>query len=177
MLFGAPGILVGDPPSETFLPQSMWVHNPDSGKDPRRFGGIGYKLGSFNPLLFGRMLAKIAHSFAVADQGAHSFRPFLSDLILGKNNSLLSYLVGGELDPSPAVEALHRLHLHCLRPLPRSFIHANKEPLRLLLIVDIRLFAHMGAPQYRVVVGEWKGSVDGAPRDNTSAPNRRPVLK
>jgi hypothetical protein len=153
--FGPPDILLGGPvvlggrPREVFTTgPGVWSYLPNKSdaQHPLRYGGKGFKVGSFQPMLFSRMLAKIAHAFAVADQGQDSFTPYLPALILG-NYETPSYLVGGEAMIPPPFNALHRLHLYCRRVPP------SPE----LLIVDIRLFANFGAPIYRVVVGRWLG--------------------
>ncbi len=113
-------------------------------------------MGSFHLMLFSRMLAKIAHSFAVADQGLDSFIPYLPPLILDDYGTP-SYLVGGEFEISEAIPTLHRLHLHCMYPYATGDAGALAAPQKQFLVVDIRPFANFGAPLYRVVVGQWKG--------------------
>lgn len=103
----------------------------------------GIKLASIRELDFARMLAKIAHTYAVAKCGADSFEPMLLDLILGKQENA-PYLVGG--DPTPAPDEPTVLHDLC--PVfckPASGI--------VYLLVAIRLFAAFGMPRYHVVVG------------------------
>lgn len=147
-MFDGPESLRGLEPRQEFkISESAWAYHPDK-DDPAKatkYGGKGVRIGSFHPMLFSRMLAKIAHSFAVADQGLDSFIPYLPDLILGKYQTP-SFLVGGQMIAPPAINALHRLHLYCAQQQGKQY-----------LIVDIRLFANFGAPLYRVVVGEWKG--------------------
>lgn len=46
---------------------------------------------------FCRLLAKIAHSYAIAELGYRSFKPFLLDIILGKTESC-GYYIGGKYD-------------------------------------------------------------------------------
>ncbi len=94
----------------------------------------------------GRMLAKIGHSFAIAELGIDGFRPFLQPIILGEDVELLSYYVGGS------------------RAIPKSSTNVYEINLvdvtsRLLLrpyhMVSIRLLADVqGMPEYFVVVGE-----------------------
>lgn len=109
-----------------------------------------YQIISFH--LFCRMLAKIAHSFAVATCGLGSFEPFLPDVILGRSLAV-SHYVGGSIDipalPPPAqkVNLDHRLRYGELRS------HNGDR----LLVVGIHLFAVLGAPIYEVIVGSRSG--------------------
>jgi hypothetical protein len=48
------------------------------------------------------MLAKIAHSYAVAELGIDGFKPFLNKIILGANIHHLSHYVGGTRVIPPA---------------------------------------------------------------------------
>jgi hypothetical protein len=47
-----------------------------------------------------RMIAKIAHAFAVADQGLDKFTPLLPDVVLGRSDNLAD-LIGGEMPCPP----------------------------------------------------------------------------
>jgi len=101
-------------------------------------------LGSINILTFCQMLAKIAHSYAIANLGNNAFHPLLLDLILGKSKTP-NYLVGGDdLSKLPVQKnILHDIYLQdCL-----------SNGIMYTLVV-IRLFAFMGMPRYHVVVGE-----------------------
>jgi hypothetical protein len=98
---------------------------------------------------FARMLAKVAHSFAVATPGVDGFKPFLPDMILGRDKDHLPYLIGGDPNtPAPASGCLHQLS-HETR------VVDDKH----LIVARIRLFAGShtegrGMPVYYVVVGE-----------------------
>jgi hypothetical protein len=64
------------------------------------------------PQQFARFLAKIAHSYAVAQLGLTGFRPFLTDLILGRNLERGPEFIGGQREiPQPASGVLHELSL------------------------------------------------------------------
>lgn len=102
-----------------------------------------FELGKFQPFPFARLLAKIAHSFCVADLGLGSFKPKVLDLILGRTDDM-SIFVGGSLGPAPAPDkCLHKLNMEITNINNRNYI-----------VVHIRLFADHGAPAYHVVVGE-----------------------
>jgi hypothetical protein len=86
------------------------------------------------------MIAKIGHSYAVANCGLGSFEPLLTDMILGKYHPI-GHLVGGSFEDEPAEEELHTFALQ------RSTIGTVT-----FLIAIIRLFANLGAPRYHAVV-------------------------
>lgn len=139
----APGLLRGLPPYDTF--EGKLVVRLING-EIRKLSPEGQrvKLGTINTLDLSRMLAKIAHSYAVANLGLRAFRPLLPDLILGRSTTA-SYLVGGDVSiPTPETEpVLHHVYLqNCLTS---GVVYT---------LVAIRLFAFVGMPRYHVVVGE-----------------------
>jgi hypothetical protein len=150
--FDAPDILLGAPPKESFTGKRWhYVNRLEADAMLPLYRAKGFEIGRFHPGLFSRMLAKIAHAFAVANQGPEAFTPFLTDLIL-RGSKTPSYFVGGDLKVPPAVpDVAHTLHLKAVSGEPPGTGIQY-------LVVDIRLFAWLGAPQYRVVVGEWKGA-------------------
>ena len=106
--------------------------------------GVRVKLGSFNLLVFARMLAKIAHSYAVATIGLDAFTPMLPVFILGGDDRA-AYVVGGDVSsfaPSEPEARLHSIHIQGCKNADQEYI-----------LVAIRLFAFAGMPQYHVVVG------------------------
>ena len=70
----------------------------------------------FDSKLFARMLAKIAHSYAMAKLGPHGFRPFLSDLILGKDPIYPAHFVGSAFGVVPETKDRHTVGM---RVIPR----------------------------------------------------------
>jgi hypothetical protein len=98
---------------------------------------------------FYRMLAKIAHSFAVAEYGIDSFIPFLIELIIhGKGSRPTDYYIGSPPQPAPTDRASTPSH-----QLGIDFIGLQHGAW--IGVVTIRLFAHLRAPRYHVVVGEF----------------------
>jgi hypothetical protein len=91
---------------------------------------------------FGRMLAKIAHSYAVASYGLGNFRPLLINTIRGTEHDPTQLVGGSTYKPRP-VNKLHVLKIGWNR-------HAGKD----LLIVRLNLFANLGLPVYFCVAGE-----------------------
>ena len=94
---------------------------------------------------FIRMLAKIAHAHAVSMSmtGYASFTPLLLDVIFSRTNTP-SHWVGGDLEIPPAIDVVHQLTLD-------DDYRANGKR---YVVATIRLFAFLGAPVFRVVVGE-----------------------
>lgn len=114
-----------------------------------RLGGgakpiVGDTVARFDAFSFARMLAKIGHSFAVAELGISSFRPLVLDFLFGRSDKLSS-LVGGSFDEPVLATALHWLRLRD---------HVDFASRRHFIVANIRLFACLGAPTYHVVVGE-----------------------
>jgi hypothetical protein len=98
------------------------------------------------PQQFSRVLAKIAHAYAVARLGVDGFEPFLIDLIHQRNVVRAPEFVGSEPEtPPPASGVVHELGLV-----------ENQN----FVVVRIRLFASSsiqgahGFPVYLVVAGK-----------------------
>lgn len=139
--------LLGRPP---FDPRFDWIPVPymdhDHLKDALRnhaWDGVTAKRMAINE--FARMLAKIGHSFAVAEVGLAAFRPLATDIIRGRASNY-GYLVGGSMDLLPAVKDAgdHELALG---------VRQKSGALNYDVVVSIRLFQQMGSPSYHVVVG------------------------
>jgi hypothetical protein len=107
------------------------------------------------PVEFVRMIAKIAHSYAVAELGPDGFRPYLLDLILGRIPDLNSCLqwIGCEPKAPPPSGDLFSIRWD------KCFFEKNDaaagSPKKQLLMVQFRLFPFFNTPLYHVVVGEW----------------------
>jgi hypothetical protein len=142
--FPAPGIIEGIPPNNNmegllvakFIESEVRKHTEPEGQR--------VKLGAVSVMEFSRMLAKIGHSYAIAELGEQAFRPILSDLILGRSTTP-SYWVGGDASEEPPTTEplLHRIYL-------QNCVTSGIE----YVLVAIRLFAFAGMPRYHVVVGE-----------------------
>ena len=143
LILPPPGILSGEKPHDRMVGE-FWCIRENETAEKFLTPGNGFKLASFNNHLFMQMLAKIGHSYAVAEWGFHSFKPLLLDLIVG-NSQTASYWVGGSGPvQAPDVGGLHRLELK------REMLLATEY-----VVAYVRLFASFGAPEYRIVVGTW----------------------
>ncbi len=109
-----------------------------------------HKISSFSSAIWDnqmltRMLAKIGHSFAVAELGSDNFNPRLLNLIRDGDISAMTLVGGDDMlnDKVRSSAALHELGLGYQRI--GGTVH---------VVARIRLFASSGGPFYSVVVGE-----------------------
>jgi hypothetical protein len=109
-----------------------------------RYGGVAVNISRFHPWPFFRMLAKIGHSYAVAECGADSFAPLLLPIILDRPHALISHYVGGSFDRM----AEHHEDLH------RISLEEREIKGRYYLIAQLDFFSLFGGAHYHVVVGE-----------------------
>jgi hypothetical protein len=125
----------------------FWVADPANYmKNTLADDGSALRIAQFNIHIFCQMLAKIAHSYAVAEWGFHSFRPILLDFII-RNIGDFSRWIGGDMTvTAPEPKGLHRIQAK------REVIMGTEY-----VIVYLTLFCLVGAPEYRIVVGTWKG--------------------
>jgi hypothetical protein len=99
----------------------------------------------------GRMLAKIAHSYAVAELGIEGFTPFLTNIILGVETRYLSHFIGGTREIPSASSDVYEVNLSTI----------ERTGHRPLFMVAIRLLSDVqGMPEYRVVVGQHRGGAN-----------------
>jgi hypothetical protein len=143
-----PGILTGAAPTEQFLGEIAMGRLPGFGdrlaRIGRRYGANEIKLPNARHIKdFGRMLAKIAHAFAVAELGYGSFSPLLIDIILNKPPLYYSHYIGG-LGEMPDGDDLHIISID-----NTGFFGDQR------IVVNIQLFAnYAGMPMYYVVAGD-----------------------
>ena len=108
----------------------------------------------------GRMLAKIAHSYAVAELGIDKFSPFLQNIILGTDICHIPHYVGGTMDVPTVIDEVYEIELTTMASLGgRSY-----------LVCIIRLLSDVkGMPEYWVVVGERRGDEQFQDGEHASA--------
>ncbi len=149
-LFGEARILCGMPRDTDDLRWSICVlaSNEDEAAMIRKYPEWDktHRLKA-RPHPFARLLAKIAHGYAIAEYGKSrldAFTPLTTDIILGRSDDYF-LTVGGSWDILPAVPDGNHITNIGLRFVGNS---------RALLIVEIRLFSQVATPAYHVVVGE-----------------------
>lgn len=92
---------------------------------------------------FCKLLAKIAHAFAVAKIGLSGFNPFLKPLIIKDDLSHCMHYIGSIGNDEPPKSMLHDLNI-------LEFNNINA------ILVKVRLLCKLGAPTYIVAVGTRK---------------------
>jgi hypothetical protein len=148
----APRILLGLPPTDRLDYEAVAIMNKDVIDEHLNKPGKGFSPGVFEPIIFFRFLAKIAHSCGVGRFGAHSFKPALPDMILGKPdvliNSCFQYIGGGMPITIPKYEDSTLKTLHALDT--RIAVVGGAR----YAVVSIQLFSFLNAPTYDVIVGQ-----------------------
>jgi hypothetical protein len=141
-----PGLLLDVPPSADAEVKLVAMVAQDDALTRIRQEPGSFKVGTITPRSFARLLAKIAHSYIVANFGLHSFRPFLPDLILGRSHDSPFQWVGADPHAAPPQQDLHHVYRQDCMKAGNQYI-----------LAAIRLFAFSGLPRYHVVVGEPHG--------------------
>ena len=101
---------------------------------------------SFGMDQFAQTLAKIAHSYVVAQIGLDAFTPFLTRSIRSKHPTTLPHYIGGHV---LNWQQYRNPPLHQLRMASLTLENDNRP----LLIVSVRLYAPLRFAAYDVVVG------------------------
>jgi HNH endonuclease len=110
----------------------------------RTAAGLHFRLGGgISAETFGRMLAKIAHAFAVAELGIDGFKPLLPPVIIGDPPYRLARFVGSGLTDEPKSKDCHETGI--------SYPHDVQGTK--LVQVRIRLFGDRSCPAHYVVAG------------------------
>ncbi|MBI9049563.1 MAG: hypothetical protein JEZ00_09095 [Anaerolineaceae bacterium] len=144
--FPEPALLRNIPYNDHKISEGRLIIKPivDITKNEKYKAGKKIKIGSFSVLEYKRFLAKIAHSYYIAQFNNMNFTPFLPDFILGKNNQLSYYVGGGNHLPNNNSESniLHHLYR-------QDCIHNGIKYIGIV----IHLFAFANMPKYYVIVG------------------------
>ena len=163
-VFDKPGIMRGGKPGEPFRRASIKPVLPYIADNNERIARlfarfqepINFRVRSrlsIGP--FVRMLAKIAHSFAVAEFGADSFEYMLPDVILGKRAD--SFLIGCDEGFSILNGLEYKDVMHSLNFSKLEFVSkkegAPEVILEQYLAAIIRLFKNLDTPTYYVIIG------------------------
>ncbi len=140
--FPEPGIIANRVSSEN-VEYRIWCKIDDSEfKKSKAREGEGFRLGPGKPEAVCKILAKIAHGYAVAEIGFGNFEPLLAEYICGRQLDRLQFIGGLGFKPK-LTTALHKLSLK-----QQTMNGVN------YVVVDIRLFACIETPSYRVIVGK-----------------------
>lgn len=91
----------------------------------------------------GRMLAKIAHAYAVAELGFGNFKPLLTNIIRGIRPYNLPYFIGSAMGKAPPHSDLHHIEID------QGGLGVGR-----FIVIKVRLFANRDTPTHYVVVGE-----------------------
>lgn len=110
-----------------------------------KYGVETFSAPPINASAFGRVLAKIAYSFAVAEIGLENFvSPLVNYILHDKGNELTFYLgTMSQIQSPTAPSEIHQIQL----------VSEEVDGCR-FICCHIRLFASFGSPTYRVVVGQ-----------------------
>jgi len=149
--FLPPGVLVGRDIESEGSTEVVAQINQEEFKKYAPNDKDGFRIAPMNLEAYCRMLAKIAHAYAVAELGYESFRPALRRFIRGKPFKPWHWI--GSEHPTPPSTA----SLHDIRWLIEAADHKN------YVVVELRLFSFMNSPRYRIVVGELKRPTDQLP--------------
>jgi hypothetical protein len=149
-IFEPPEILSSRTPTRTNINTKHFLHRGLGGGDPTELHamfkctkGRTYQ-ASLQGDRFALLLAKIAHSYAMAEhREMDRFNPVLHDTILRRSAAPpLPYLIGGKTTVPPASTLAQELGL----------ARGDDPVLGVVWLVLIRLFGWLGSPLYQVVV-------------------------
>jgi hypothetical protein len=167
--FELPGIVQGIEPKPGMISGQVWAVSvkEEAHSYP---DGTAIRIGRIEPGLYARVLAKIAHGYAVAEVGIDGFHHALPSLILGKSDDFC-HLVGSKPDIPPENTA------GPIFDLAWSIIFIGKGPFskKPYLAIEVRLFPFFKSPEYQIIAGELTDN--GLSRfldEASSMPNPRP---
>ena len=152
-VFPNPTILSGKPTPTSFM-GANWHRQATNMMEFLEAHDAEYVMSkSIEPKKLARMIAKTAHAHTTAILGPGSFKPLLTDLILGEPGEYFIELVGGEIAPDEG-------RWEFVRPTPETlnlyivFDWFRETDGKCFYVAAIRFFANLGAPTYFAVVGE-----------------------
>ncbi|MCK8783917.1 HNH endonuclease [Roseomonas sp. NAR14] len=140
-LFWRPGIFTPIGLSGRLEEFGMRVFNIHLGDLPEGKSNI-YSEVAINIISFARLIAKIAHGFAIAVLGLDGLVPFLSKAIIVSDTAVLNFFVGADQRMIMPINSRHEISFEAVK----AFVGE-------LLVVRVRLFSAFGTPVYQVVVG------------------------
>jgi len=138
-LYPPPGVLVNRDPREHLLIDCKVIMSDEFNARFKLLPPKTWIQFSFAGNLVARMLAKIAHSYAVASYGIDSFNHLLPQTILGRQSVPLHYVGCAISYSSDPAASLHEITISKAPP---------------WILVHVRLFAQMkNTPTYLIVTG------------------------
>jgi hypothetical protein len=141
--FPPPGLVIGRDPDAGIKYEVMARISKEEFQKFAPGDKDGFKIAQINVDAYCRMLAKIAHSYAVAELGWNSFRPVLAEFICGKVLERGWHWIGGDTELPPPEQHLHDIKWGALTVNGTNYV-----------MVSLRLFSFIGSPRYDIVVGE-----------------------
>ena len=142
LMLPAPGLIRSTPPEYRLW--HRFLGDDKSKVLASRYGLPQWATSSLDSGAQLRILAKIAHSFAAGTFGINAFDAQLPRFIIGDEKQEPFDYVGGSLDDEPSSQNLHEVSMD---------LENGRDG---LMIVRVRLFASLGAPTYRVIVGSHR---------------------
>lgn len=142
--FVGPGLFLGRDPAAKVGVQLMPIPLAPGWLERLTAIGGAYVTPGIDPGMYGRVLAKIAHAYAMATK-AGEFTPCLIEHIRGESPLPLSHYMGRRVEPVGVSKDLHEIDIH-----PETLADG-----RSFWFVRLRLFASTpGTPIHDIIVGE-----------------------
>lgn len=155
-----PGILRGAPKNEEWLGRIQVSTQADFTERQINTGGpTSFRYGfRFHAGLFGQLIAKTCHAFAVAHLGVNGFKPFLTDYIRAHDPPFDSYHLAS-LTTGPYNDYLHEISLRQKFISSSTIIGIVSQE---FYLVGWRMFGQLSGPLMMAVVGRPNGRVQPA---------------
>jgi hypothetical protein len=145
--FPFPGIVIGRDPNFDAKVEIIGRISEEEFRKVAPNDREGFRIAPVNVEAYCRMLAKIAHAYAVAELGFDAFRPVLANFIRGQPLRQLWHWIGSDT-VMPAAQAALQSTLHDIQWLVPTING------RTYVMVSLRLFSFIGSPRYHIIVGE-----------------------
>jgi hypothetical protein len=150
--FPLPGLLIGRDPNAGIDIEAVAKISEEEFRKFAPGDKDGFLIARTDIEAYCRMLAKIAHSYAVAELGEAAFRPVLREFIRGKPLEHAWHWIGSDTATPPPEQRLH--DIQWLASTVNGFNY---------VMVSLRLFSFIGSPRYHIIVGELTRPLDQLP--------------
>lgn len=147
-----PGILRGAPQDEIWSGRISVSTQADFNERGLKTMGKGaFRFGfKMHAGVFGQLIAKTSHAFAVAHLGIDGFKPFLADFVRANDPPFDGYHLASIITPQKT-EYLHEITLGTAFAQKFTVVGIALRP---VYIVKWRLFGQLSSPIFVAVVGE-----------------------